>query len=95
MEILISGMSSQFQGIGRDQEGRAVFVPGALPGERVRVEPLQDKGSFLKARLEAVLEPSPHRVKPPCPYAGVCGGSAGLHMDYPATLACKTQRVAG
>ena len=94
MEILISGMSSQFQGIGRDQEGRAVFVPGALPGERVRVEPLQDKGSFLKARLEAVLEPSPHRVKPPCPYAGACGGCAGLHMDYPATLDCKTQRVA-
>ena len=93
MEILISGLSSKFQGVGRDREGRAVFVPGALPGERVRVEPLRDKGRFVEARLEAVLECSPHRVKPPCPYAGICGGCAALHMDYAATLAFKAQRV--
>lgn len=66
-------------------EGRAVFVRHAIPGERVVVE-VTDGGSedrFLRADAVEVLEASPHRVTPPCPYAGPgrCGGCDWQHVE--------------
>ena len=66
-------------------DGRVVFVRHALPGERVRVR-LTDSGegrSFWRGEAVQVLEPSPHRVVPPCPYAhpGGCGGCDLQHVD--------------
>jgi 23S rRNA (uracil1939-C5)-methyltransferase len=83
-------------------EGRAIFVPYALPGETVRVETTEDKGHYAFARLVEVLEPSSERVEPPCPYfrpaaAGGdpgCGGCQWQHIDYPAQLRFKTEIVA-
>jgi 23S rRNA (uracil1939-C5)-methyltransferase len=81
-------------------EGRAVFVPYALPGETARVEIVEDKGRYAHARLVEVLEPSPDRVEPPCPYfglvagGGACGGCQWQQADYPAQLRFKTEIVA-
>ncbi len=66
-------------------DGRVVFVRHALPGERVQVR-LTDAGadaSFWRGEAVAVLEPSPHRVEPPCPHAhpGGCGGCDLQHVD--------------
>ena len=44
--------------------------------------------------IEAVEEPSPHRVEAPCPYFGRCGGCRLQHVDYPAQLAFKSKQVA-
>lgn len=93
MEMLITGVTSQMQGVGRALDGRAVFVPGALPGERVEARPIREKARLIEATLERVLEPSPHRVRPPCPYVGVCGGCAAMHMDYQTSLILKGERV--
>lgn len=65
-------------------DGRVVFVRHALPGERVRVR-LTDAGegkSFWRGEAVEVLEASPHRVEPPCPYAhpGGCGGCDLQHV---------------
>lgn len=66
-------------------EGRVVFVRHALPGERVRVRVTEAKPGqrFVRADAVNVLEPSPHRVQPPCPYAGpgLCGGCDFQHVD--------------
>jgi 23S rRNA (uracil1939-C5)-methyltransferase len=77
-------------------EGRAVFVPYALPGETVRAEIVEDKGRYANARLVEVLEPSPDRVEPPCPYFGAdgCGGCQWQHADYQAQLRFKAEIVA-
>ena len=91
--IAITGVGSQLQGIGRLSDGRAVFVPGAIPGEVVEIEITQEKGRFCKASLSAVWEPSADRVKPACPHAGVCGGCQGRHMAYGRTLKLKRQIV--
>jgi 23S rRNA (uracil1939-C5)-methyltransferase len=76
-------------------EGRVIFVPYALPGETVRVEIAEDKGRYAFARLVEVLEPSPDRISPPCPYFGPagCGGCQWQHIDYQAQLRFKAEVV--
>ena len=72
-------------------EGKAVFVPLALSGETVSARLVEEKRSFAKAELTAVLAPSPERVEPRCPHFGACGGCHYQHAAYPAQIAIKTQ----
>jgi len=75
-------------GLGR-WEGRAVFVPGACPGETVRVRIASVKKGYAEARLQTVLKPSPDRIPPPCPVFGKCGGCQWQQLAYPAQVAAK------
>jgi 23S rRNA (uracil1939-C5)-methyltransferase len=70
-------------------DGKAVFVPFTLPGEEVEAIITQDKGGFAKADLQSVIEPSPARVQPPCPYFGRCGGCHYQHAAYSAQVEMK------
>jgi 23S rRNA (uracil1939-C5)-methyltransferase len=75
--------------LGLAPDGRAVFVDGVVPGERVVVEPATVKDRWLSARLLEVVEPSPHRIVPPCAkVAEGCGGCDWQHIDpaHQATL---------
>lgn len=92
-DIEITGVGSELQGVGRLPDGRAVFVPGAIPGETARIEITADKGRFCEASLVDVLSPSPDRVAPACPHAGACGGCQARHMRYSRTLTLKRQVV--
>ena len=69
-------------GLGHLADGRAVFVPFTLPGERIKIEFGDEKGKFVHAGLLEVLEPSPKRVEPPCPHFGVCGGCHYQMLAY-------------
>jgi 23S rRNA (uracil1939-C5)-methyltransferase len=70
-------------------------VPYAIPGETVRVEIVERHKRWAQARLLEVLQPSPHRVEPPCPFfgAGKCGGCHFQHIDYGAQAEFKRQVV--
>ncbi len=70
-------------------DGKAVFVPMALPGETVDVAPRRERGSFAEADLLEVLAPSPERVAPGCPFYGPCGGCQYQHAGYAEQLAIK------
>lgn len=75
-------------------DGRVVFVPGALPGERVEAEVVQAKRDFARARLVRVVEPSAHRVAPPCPaLARGCGGCDWQHIEPAAQWGWKVDVV--
>ena len=50
---------------GRDRQGKAVFVEGALPGEKVLARIVNEKHNYCKARIVRILEPSPSRMSPP------------------------------
>ena len=91
--IKITGVGSELQGVGRLSDGRAAFVPGALPGEVVRVKIERDGGRFCETSLCEILESSPDRVQPTCPHAGRCGGCQARHMTYERSLALKRQVV--
>ena len=69
--------------------GLGAFVPGALPGERVRVEAAEHHRGYLRATRWHLLEPSPRRVQPVCPVQGSCGGCDLMTLDYPAQLTEK------
>lgn len=68
---------------------RAVFIPGALPGERVRLLPRKRRRQYQLGDLVEIVEPSESRVEPPCEYFGRCGGCAVQHLEYAAQVAFK------
>ena len=72
---------------------RRIFVPGALPGERVRVLPRKHRRQYRLGDLVEIVEPSVSRVEPPCEYFGRCGGCAVQHLDYPAQVSFKESMV--
>jgi 23S rRNA (uracil1939-C5)-methyltransferase len=76
---------------GRLSDGRAVFVPFALPGEIVRIKILEEKPRHVLAGLEEVLVPSELRIAPRCRHFGICGGCHYQHMPYESQLVVKTK----
>ena len=95
IELTLTAPSNGPDAIGRHpQGGRAIFVPFAIPGETVRVEIVEEKPTYARARLFEVLSPSPDRVEPVCKHFGVCGGCHFQHMSYEAQLKWKRQIVA-
>lgn len=75
--------------MGRLEDGRAIFVPFALPGERVRVRLTEEKRGFARGELVEVLEPSPQRITPRCIHFGVCGGCHYQNLPYEEQLKTK------
>jgi 23S rRNA (uracil1939-C5)-methyltransferase len=94
-EVLITGPAAGGDGVGRLADGRAVFVRGALPGERVAVELTEARPRFARAEVSRVVEASTTRVVPPCPrVAAGCGGCGWQHVDPPAQRELKAAIVA-
>lgn len=86
--------SAAFQGPGVARaENRVVFVPFTVPGDSIRARVVRKKKKHAEAVLEELLEASPHRVEPRCPYFGTCGGCHWQNLDYPLQLACKRDQV--
>lgn len=92
IDLPITDVAFGGKGVAR-HEGKVYFIPFVIPGERVRARVVRDKKKFAEAELLEVLEPSPDRVEPPCPYFGQCGGCAYQHLAYPAQLAIKQRQV--
>ena len=91
-EVRITGYTSEGQGVAH-VEGMAVFVPRVIAGELCRIKILKVGKTAAYGKLEELLEPSPHRQKPACPTAGLCGGCVFQHMDYEEECRLKAQRV--
>jgi 23S rRNA (uracil1939-C5)-methyltransferase len=71
-------------------DGKAVFVPFALPGEEVLARVEESRRDFSRARLVEVLEPAPRRALPVCPIYGRCGGCNLQHLDYEGQVEQKS-----
>ncbi len=93
LSLTIDDLAFGGEGVGR-ADGYVVFVPGALPGDRLQVRLVQVRSRFGRGVIEAILEPSPQRVDAPCPYFGRCGGCRLQHVAYPAQLGFKSKQVA-
>jgi 23S rRNA (uracil1939-C5)-methyltransferase len=88
---VIEALDHEARGIAR-QEGKAIFIDGALPGETVEYASYRKKPNYEQAHLVRVIEPTSARVTPRCPHFGVCGGCVMQHLDFSAQVAAK-QRV--
>jgi 23S rRNA (uracil1939-C5)-methyltransferase len=93
LRVFISDLGTKGEGIGKTDGGLVVFVPGALPGETVDVEIVQQNKRFSRALLKTVITASPYRVTPPCPVFGHCGGCQFQHLRYDAQLTLKKRLV--
>ena len=62
--------------------GKAVFIPFVLAGEKIEAALTEERPGFARAQAHTIVEPSPHRVPPPCSYFGRCGGCHYQHTSY-------------
>ena len=76
---------------GPDGRSMAVFIPFVLPGEKVDADIRQDKPGFARGDLTRLLDASPDRVEPRCPYFQQCGGCHYQHISYERQLEYKAQ----
>lgn len=93
VELELDHIAHGGEAIGR-WEGKVVFVPYAIPGERVRVRILEEKKRYARTELLEVLRPSPDRVEAPCPYFGTCGGCDWQHVTYRRQLELRLDVIA-
>ncbi len=91
-ELTITDVVYRGKGLAR-LDGCVYFVPGALPGERVRASIVARRKRYVDARVEEVLEPSPHRRDTVCPLAGTCPGCSYQHAVYPEELRLKQRQL--
>jgi 23S rRNA (uracil1939-C5)-methyltransferase len=91
-EIRIEKTAFGGQGLAR-LDGFVIFVDGAIPGERVTARVVKKKRDYAEATILEVLEGSPDRVYPPCPYAGYCGGCRWQHVRYERQLDFKKEHI--
>ena len=90
--LTIQRLGIHGEGVG-SLDGFTVFVDGALPGEVVKASFIEKKKNYGRAKVLERLQTSPHRVTPPCPVFGICGGCQLMHLDYSEQLKAKRQRV--
>jgi 23S rRNA (uracil1939-C5)-methyltransferase len=70
--------------------GKTVFVPFSIDDEQIEAQIVEQRPGFARARLEQVIEPSPYRVEPGCPYFLKCGGCQYQHVKYSRQLEAKS-----
>lgn len=88
------GMAAGGEALARDEDGRVVFVQGALPDERVVARVTEAKRDYARAVVVEVLVASPDRVAPPCvALAAGCGGCTWQHVEPAAQVRLKSSIV--
>ena len=93
LEVDITGYTSEGQGVAR-VEGLAVFVAGAIKGERVKIKIAHLGHTAAYGDILEILSASPERIQPRCSYCADCGGCVFWHMTYEEECRAKAQRVA-
>lgn len=83
--VRIERLAAGGDGIGRMDDGRAVFVPRTAPGDLLELSTVRQYRRFVRARPGRLLEPGPGRVEPRCPHytADECGGCQLQHLALP------------
>jgi 23S rRNA (uracil1939-C5)-methyltransferase len=94
IDLTLSGLAYGGEAIGRDQQGRMVFVPFALPGEHVSIQINEERKRWARGHLLKVLDPAPDRIQPRCLHFTLCGGCHYQHMAYENQVRAKTSIVA-
>ncbi len=92
IELGIDSLTSTGDGLGRVND-RVVFVPYTMPGDQVRVRVVQDKRTFMTAKLLEITNSSADRIEPECRYFTECGGCDWQHIPYAMQLDVKHRQL--
>ena len=93
IQLEITSMTAQGSGVGRTQEGIAVFVPLSAIGDKLNVRILKTKKTYAYGKIEEIVEPSKDRIQPDCQNFSKCGGCVYRHISYNSELEIKYNRV--
>ena len=88
----ITDLTEEGQGVGK-KDGLVFFVKDSVMGDKVEARILKVKKNYAYAKVENLLEASPHRIAPLCPVAGKCGGCQLQHLSYEKELSWKEDRI--
>jgi 23S rRNA (uracil1939-C5)-methyltransferase len=95
--LQIESMDLEAQGVAHREDGKVVFVEGALPFETVRANIHRKKNNWEQGSLLEVVQESSQRVRPGCPHfglhAGACGGCKMQHLEANAQVAVKQRAM--
>jgi len=95
IELSIGELAAGGDGVGRDADGRVTFVPATVPGDRVRVQLIDERKSFARGVVADVLTASTDRVDPRCRFFvdRSCGGCQWQHVAVAAQRRAKQHLV--
>ncbi len=92
MELTVEEIGGRGDGYAK-VDGRPLFVPLTVPGDRVKARVVSEAAAGFRGELVELLSPGPARAEPPCPHFGACGGCALQMLEEQAYLAWKEAQV--
>ncbi|BAZ44722.1 RNA methyltransferase, TrmA family protein [Chondrocystis sp. NIES-4102] len=92
VEIEITDLNTSGEGVGR-YDGKVIFVPNTVTGDRLSVKIIESKAKLAKGKIQQLLIPSPHRLRPQCIVADKCGGCQWQHIQPTYQQFAKQQQV--
>lgn len=93
VDLTITSATAEGSGVGKTQDGIAVFVPLSAIGDRLEVRILKVKKTYAFGKTEKIITPSPSRITPDCPVFSKCGGCTWRHISYDEECKIKQQKV--
>ena len=93
IDINITSMTAEGSGVGKTEDGIAVFVPQSAVGDTLKVRILKVKKTYAFGKIEEIVKESEDRKTPDCPYFNQCGGCVYRHINYNAEKKIKEQKV--
>ncbi|MBK5072094.1 23S rRNA (uracil(1939)-C(5))-methyltransferase RlmD [Budviciaceae bacterium CWB-B4] len=92
INVIPHELDTQGQGVARDN-GKTIFISGALPQEQVEAQIYENKRNYSKAKAIRILSPSPQRMTPPCSHYGICGGCNQQHVSTDLQHSSKSKAL--
>ncbi len=93
VQVPIESVAFKGYGVARIH-GKVIFIPYTVTGDKAWIKVVEEKKKYSTGQLIHLIEPSPWRINPPCPYFGSCGGCQWQHIDYPAQTKLKKEIIA-
>lgn len=93
IQLKITSATAEGSGVGRTEDGLAVFVPMSAIGDELTVRILKVKKTYAFGKLEEIITPSPARIEPDCPNFSKCGGCVWRHITYAEECRIKEIKV--
>jgi len=90
LTLKIDQMAFGGEGLGTFK-GKKVFIPWGVAGDLVEIEVIENKRDYVRGKIIQILEKSPHRSSPSCPYFFKCGGCQWQHIDYVSQITYKQE----
>ncbi len=90
----ITSTTAEGSGVGKTEDGVAVFVPLSAVGDELTVRILKVKKTYAFGKIEEILSPAESRTQPDCPHFSQCGGCVWRHISYEEECRLKRQKVA-